>query len=134
VKPTDVPAVEQRRCIEAIVTGAALRFAALLSEDVEIRHDSGGKLPAAVHVLQGKGGMRELIERFLHHVWKRPRWELADLSGVRGVLYKDGAVVTAVSIAFDEQARARHIYILRNPDKLASLSTGAIQAAPVRLE
>jgi RNA polymerase sigma-70 factor (ECF subfamily) len=112
---------------DAIATGDASRFAELLSDDIEIRHDSGGKVPAALHVLRGKAPVVEFLEKVLQRAWKKYRWVVTDLNGSRGVvLEKDGVIVTAISIGFDEDELAAHIYILRNPDKLASLSSGGV--------
>jgi RNA polymerase sigma factor (sigma-70 family) len=120
---------------DAIVSGNATRFAEMLSDDIEIRHDSGGKVSAAIHVLEGKARVRAFIEQFLHRVWKRYRWVVTDLNGARGVLLeKDAAVVTAIAIGFDDRAQAAHIYILRNPDKLASLGGGALDAVRGRVK
>jgi RNA polymerase sigma-70 factor (ECF subfamily) len=112
---------------EAIMSGNTEKLAELFSDDVEIRHDSGGKVGAAVHVLNGKDDVLEFVERFLHRVWKRYRWRVADLNGGRGViLEKDGEITAAVSFAYDASARVTNIYIMRNPDKLARLSKNAL--------
>jgi len=119
---------------DAIETGDAVSFAEMLSEDIEIRHDSGGKVSAAIHVLQGKQGVVEFVQTFLHRVWNKYRWTVVDLNGTRGVLLdKDGVIVTAVAIGFDEQGVAAGIYILRNPDKLANLSMDTIETWAGRL-
>jgi RNA polymerase sigma-70 factor (ECF subfamily) len=108
----------------AIETGDAVAFAAMLSDDIQIQHDSGGKVRAAIHLLQGKQGVVDFVQSFLHRVWKKYKWTVVDLNGARGVLLENGgAIVTAVAIGFDDNGVATNIYILRNPDKLASLST-----------
>jgi RNA polymerase sigma factor (sigma-70 family) len=112
----------------AIETGDVATFAAMLSDDIEIRHDSGGKVPAAIHVLHGKQGVVAFVHSVLHRVWRKYTWTVVDLNGSRAVLLDNGGViVTAVSIGFDEHGVATHIYILRNPDKLASLSMASIE-------
>jgi hypothetical protein len=67
-------------------------------------------------------------------VWKKYRWVVTDLNGARGVvLEKEEAIVTAISIGFNEDEEATRIYILRNPDKLASLSSGGVTSERGRL-
>lgn len=106
----------------AIASGDANALAALFADDVEIRHDSGGKVKAAIHILRGKSDVLAFVSDFLHRAWRRYRWIAADLNGARGViLEKDGAISAAVSFAYDEPGRATNIYIMRNPDKLARL-------------
>jgi RNA polymerase sigma factor (sigma-70 family) len=118
----------------AIDTGDATELATMLSEDVEIRHDTGGKVGAAVHVLQGRANVVDFIRTFLHRVWSRYQWTATGLNGSRGVLLaKDGKIVTAVSIGFGADGKATHIYILRNPEKLARLAGPAIHSWKGRL-
>lgn len=108
---------------EAIFTGNATKFANLLSEDVEIRHDTGGKVGAAVHMLQGRADVLDFVLTFLRKVWSRYRWTVAELNGAKALtLVKDGATVAAVSFGFEDSGKARHIFIQRNPGKLAGLS------------
>jgi RNA polymerase sigma-70 factor (ECF subfamily) len=119
----------------AIRTGDASRFADLLAGDVAIRHDSGGKVPAAVHVLQGKAKVVRFVQRFLRRMWQPYRWTVTDLNGARGVLLeKENVVVTAITISYDQDALASTIFILRNPDKLASLARGGFGGGRPGLE
>ena len=106
----------------------AEKLAALFSDDIEIRHDSGGKVGAAVHVLRGKTDVLDFVRQFLHRAWKPYRWIVTDLNGGRGViLQKNGSTTAAVSFAYDEAARATNIFIMRNPDKLSRLSESEIR-------
>jgi RNA polymerase sigma factor (sigma-70 family) len=112
----------------AVMTGETEKLAALFSDDIEIRHDSGGKVGAAVHVLRGKADVLNFVHEFLHRVWKPYRWVVTDLNGGRGVLLqKNGSTTAAVSFAYDEAARAINIFIMRNPDKLSRLSESEIR-------
>jgi hypothetical protein len=130
VEPPPLARQEELLCAfrDAIETGDAVAFAAMLSDDIEIRHDSGGKVSAAIHVLQGKQGVVAFVQNFLHRVWRKYKWSVVDLNGARAVLLDNGGViVTAVAIGFGDNSLATNIYILRNPDKLASLSMASIE-------
>jgi RNA polymerase sigma factor (sigma-70 family) len=119
---------------DAIETGDAVSFAEMLSEDIEIRHDSGGKVSAAIHILQGKQGVLAFVQDFLHRVWRKYKWTVVELNGARAVILENGGViVTAVAFGFDENGFATNIYILRNPDKLASLSMASVETWAGRL-
>lgn len=112
----------------AVTSGDTEKLAVLFSDDIEIRHDSGGKVGAAIHVLRGKAEVLDFVQQFLHRAWKPYRWIVSDLNGGRGViLQKNDLATAAVSFAYDEAARATNIFIMRNPDKLSRLSEDAIR-------
>jgi RNA polymerase sigma-70 factor (ECF subfamily) len=111
---------------EAVSGGDMNRFAILLSDDIELSADSGGKVPAIARTLHGKAEILEFLEN-AQRWWYSYRWVEMDLNGGRGVvLIGDGEPITAMSFAYDEEGRATNIYVMRNPDKLARLNNAAI--------
>jgi RNA polymerase sigma-70 factor (ECF subfamily) len=111
---------------DAVSGGDMNRFAMLLSDDIELSVDSGGKVPAIARTLHGKADILEFLEN-AQRWWYTYRWVEMDLNGGRGVvLIGDGEPVTAMSFAYDEEGRATNIYVMRNPDKLARLNNAAI--------
>jgi RNA polymerase sigma-70 factor (ECF subfamily) len=111
----------------AIVTGATDRFASLLTDDIELAADGGGKVPAVREILRGKARVLAFVRDALHRHWNAHEWAVTDINGKRGVMVrKDGAIVASVTFAYDEDGRAAGIYIMRNPDKLAALDTAPI--------
>src|SRR6476659_5219121 len=111
---------------DAASGGDMNRFAALLSDDIELSVDSGGKVPAIARTLHGKADILEFLEN-AQRWWYTYCWVEKDLNGGRGVvLIGDGEPITAMSFAYDEEGRATNIYVMRNPDKLARLNNAAI--------
>jgi len=111
---------------DAASGGDMNRFAALLSDDIELSVDSGGKVPAIARTLHGKADILEFLEN-AQRWWYSYRWVEMDLNGGRGVvLIGDGEPITAMSFAYDAEGRATNIYVMRNPDKLARLNNAAI--------
>jgi RNA polymerase sigma factor (sigma-70 family) len=111
---------------DAASGGDMNRFAMLLSDDIELSVDSGGKVPATARTLQGKAEILEFLKS-AQRWWYSYRWVEMDLNGGRGVvLIGDGEPITAMSFAYDEEGRATNIYVMRNPDKLARLNSAAI--------
>ena len=107
---------------EAVDSGRTEHLSALFAADIAFRQDSGGKVPAVAHVLQGRDAVLEFVGTFLHRAWKDYAWTVIDLNGGRGALLgRDSKVEAALSLAFDEMGRASTIYLVRNPDKLARL-------------
>lgn len=107
---------------EAVEGGRTGRLAALLSSDIELHTDGGGKVPAALEVLRGKAAVLGFIAQVLHRFWTEYDWVPSVINGSRGALLAgDGHVAATLSFAYDEAGRATAIYIVRNPDKLARL-------------
>ena len=109
---------------EAAIAGAGTeRLAAMLSDDVELWSDGGGKVPAVPYVLRGKSRILMFVDRGLRRFWSGAQWTLTDLNGGRGaiLLHADGPTA-AVTFACDEHEALKSIFIVRSPDKLTHLS------------
>jgi len=124
------PLAQQEKLLAAFQDAASggdmNRFAALLSDDIELSVDSGGKVAAIARTLHGKADILEFLKN-AQRWWYTYRWVEMDLNGGRGVvLIGDGEPITAMSFAYDEEGRATNIYVMRNPDKLARLNNAAI--------
>ncbi|MGO1002839.1 RNA polymerase sigma factor SigJ [Lysobacter sp. CA196] len=126
------PAEQQDQLLAAFETalteGRTAPLAALLSEQITLRADGGGKVTAAAEALHGHDAVLGFIERILHPACRNDRWTFVDLNGSRGViLERDGRIEAAVSFGYDENDRLRDIFIMRNPDKLARLEAVKIR-------
>ncbi len=124
------PLAQQEKLLAAFQDAASggdmNRFAMLLSDDIELSVDSGGKVPAIARTLRGKADILEFLDN-AQRWWYSYRWVEMDLNGGLGVvLIGDGEPITAMSFAYDEEGRATNIYVMRNPDKLARLNDAAI--------
>ena len=112
----------------AITSGSAAKFASLLSDDIRLSADGGGKVPTVLNVLQGKAEVLTFLLEQLHEYWIDYNWVFVNINGARGIVLKhDGAAVAAVSFAYDEAGRVANIYIVRNPDKLVNTSVVPIR-------
>lgn len=106
----------------AIASGSTGELARLLSDDIELAADSGGKVPALREVLHGKAAVLAFIAGQLSRYWRDDVRIVTDLNGGRGLIVrKDGRTEAAASFAYDGAGRVTRIYIMRNPDKLARL-------------
>ena len=111
----------------AIASGATADLAALLSDDIRLTADGGGKAPAILEVLQGKAEVMAFVMGVLRQFWTALDWIPTDINGGRGAILREGAATIAtLSFAYDEAGRASDVYIMRNPDKLARLGAEAI--------
>lgn len=120
------PRERQERLLEAfhaaIASGVTTGLTALLSEEVELYADGGGKVPTLGHILHGKAKVLAFISDSLRGYWRDYQWLPAELNGGRGVILAHGDQVSAsVTFAYDDEGRVSNIYIVRNPEKLAGL-------------
>ena len=78
-----------------------------------------GKDPSACRIKGPEGqNFRGVVWRCANHF----RTFVTDLNGQRGIVLRQrGRVEAAVSFAYNQLGRATDIYIVRNPEKLASL-------------
>ncbi|MEP3430018.1 MAG: RNA polymerase sigma factor SigJ [Roseibium sp.] len=108
----------------AITTGSLDTLSSLLSEDIELHTDGGGKVRAALRVLTG----RETIEVFLRQVlckaWPDYVLETAEVNGRRGLIAMENGQIAAVLTAeFGQDGQVSQIFIMRNPEKLRHFMT-----------
>jgi RNA polymerase sigma-70 factor (ECF subfamily) len=112
----------------AISGGDTATLVAMLSDDIALSADGGGKVAAAARVLHGKAEIMGFFDQVLRRFWSQYRLEAADINGTRGfIVRKDDEVEATVSFAYDEDGQVSGIYIMRNPDKLARLDATAIR-------
>jgi len=126
------PAERQDRLLaafqSAISGGDTTALVAMLSDDIALSADGGGKVSAAARVLRGKAEFMGFFDQILRRFWSHYVMEPADINGGRGFIVRnDDHIEATVSFAYDETGQVSGIYIMRNPDKLTRL-----EAAPIR--
>lgn len=124
-----VDAATQDRLLDSFATavreGDTAQLATLLTADVELRADGGGKATAARAPLLGRDAVLAFVTGVLHVHWGTFAWERRVLNGGLGfVLRQQGQAVATVAFALDDGG-VRSIFIMRNPDKLARLEPPA---------
>ncbi|NQD95888.1 sigma-70 family RNA polymerase sigma factor, partial [Pseudomonas sp. CrR25] len=81
----------------AIASGTTVQLATLLSDEVELCADSGGKVPTIRDTLHGKASVLAFIADALRGYWSSYEWQIADINGGRGVLLRaEGQLVALV--------------------------------------
>jgi RNA polymerase sigma factor (sigma-70 family) len=104
----------------AIMTGDSASLATLLSSEVRLTADGGGKATAALRALDGAHVLTFLAT--VGQRWKDFAWTFADMNGGRGaILTIEGVPQLTITFTCDPEGRISEIFIMRNPDKLARL-------------
>jgi RNA polymerase sigma-70 factor (ECF subfamily) len=100
----------------ALTGGGTDDLAAMLSDDIELCVDSGGKVPSIQRVLHGKQEVLEFLAQ-ARRWWRAFARSAVDLNGGRGLVFRQGGRATlSISFACDENGAATNVYIMRNPD------------------
>lgn len=113
---------------EASRSGDAARLSMLLSQDVRLHSDGGGKRPAAGRVLKG---LAEVLRTFavlarLGRSGPIARIErFAWINGLPGFVTREADGLVQTTALLIEDGRIRAIYVMRNPDKLKHLEGAA---------
>jgi RNA polymerase sigma-70 factor, ECF subfamily len=108
--------------LDAVDAGDPQGVAALLSEDIVLRNDGGGKTPAAPNAVRGADkvarGMLGGIRRFAPAGLVR---RITEINGAPGLInYLDGKPHSVLTMDV-VNGRIHAIYIVNNPDKLSHL-------------
>ncbi|MFS0870750.1 RNA polymerase sigma-70 factor [Paenibacillus xylanilyticus] len=107
------------RFLHAATTGEMEDLLQLLSEDVTLYSDGGGKITAAVKPIISNQRVLAFIEGLIAKGDGLESVRIVKVNGQPGLLIKVSieASPTIVSLAF-KNGRVQEIYVMRNPDKL----------------
>ncbi|WP_429810778.1 RNA polymerase sigma factor SigJ [Ensifer sp. B1-9] len=114
---------------QAIHGGSVAGLSALLSADVKLTADGGGKVATVLGVLSGKETVLAFIIDRLTEYWAHYTWEIGDINGGRGIVLRDEAkneIAATVAFGYDGDGNVDDIFIMRNPDKLTHLGEAAL--------
>lgn len=113
------------RFAEASRTGQREAIRALLADDAHLVGDGGGKVPSFTRVIQDANQITKIYCELVRAMGDDVRYVHARVNGEPGLLrYVDGKLESAQSFVI-ENGRIVAIYVVRNPDKLAHIGTGA---------
>ncbi|OKP80851.1 RNA polymerase subunit sigma-24 [Ensifer adhaerens] len=114
---------------QAIHGGSVASLSALLSADVKLTADGGGKVATVLGVLSGKETVLAFIIDRLTEYWSHYVWEIDDINGGRGIVLRDEAkneIAATVAFGYDGDGNVNDIFIMRNPDKLTHFGEAAL--------
>jgi RNA polymerase sigma-70 factor (ECF subfamily) len=107
--------------IDAATKGDRAAMRAMMSDDVQLVADGGGKATAFLNVLHGAGRVAGVYWSLEHKYPANVVYRPASVNGEPGLLrYVEGKLESAQSFVMDD-GRIVAVFIMRNPDKLAAL-------------
>lgn len=127
-----VPRARQEKLLAAfhaaVETGSTEPLTTLMSKDIRLTADGGGKVATLLETLAGKEAVLEFICKRLHVYWRRyGDWLETSINGAAGfLLLENRNVAASVSFAYDGDGKLTRIFVTRNPDKLVHLLNPAV--------
>ncbi len=123
----DVPKEAHRRVLEQFMhaarSGERDAMKAMLADDVQLMSDGGGKVPSFGQILVGGDRITNLYWAMSKRLAGQIDYRMALINGEPGLLrYIDGQLESAQAFVTDGE-RIVAIYTVRNPDKLAAVTT-----------
>jgi RNA polymerase sigma-70 factor (ECF subfamily) len=120
----DVPKDTHRELLakfmEAAANGDRAAMKAMMSDEVQLVADGGGKVNSFLHILRGAGRVAGVYWSLEHQFPSQVVYRPALINGEPGLLrYVGGQIESAQSFIVDE-GRMVAVFVMRNPDKLTS--------------
>lgn len=111
--------------LTACQTGDASQLLPLLSPEVELHSDGGGKVPATINPIYGA----DKVSRFFQGIAKKGATagitvNFVTVNGAPGALLMHGeSPHTVISLELNDSAQIHRIFLVNNPDKLPESTT-----------
>ena len=107
--------------MQAAGTGDRTAMKALMSDQVQLVSDGGGKVKSFHHILNGAGRVAGVYWSLEHQFPNKVAYRAALINGEPGLLrYVDGKIESAQSFIVDD-GRIVAVFVMRNPDKLTAI-------------
>ena len=107
--------------LEATLTGSLQALLDVLSPDVVLRSDGGGKASAALKPVFGPENVARLMLGLASKYAAGAVPEFVELNGLPAVAFREDGKVTTVFQLSLAKGQVHRVYAIRNPDKLGQL-------------
>jgi RNA polymerase sigma-70 factor (ECF subfamily) len=116
-----------QRFVAAANSGQQDAIRAFIADDMQFVGDGGGKMPSYPYIVRDPDMIAELYAKFSKS--GKTRYEMVLLNGQPGLLRYIGSKLESVQCLETDGKRITGFYVIRNPDKLATIlaSRGAGQ-------
>ncbi|MFL6660438.1 MAG: RNA polymerase sigma-70 factor [Massilia sp.] len=107
--------------MQAASVGDRAAMTALMSDDVQLVSDGGGKVKSFQHILHGAGRVAGVFWSLEHQSPGQVQYRSAHINGEPGLLrYVAGKLESAHAFIVDD-GRIVAVFVMRNPDKLSAI-------------
>lgn len=121
VTPPEVPAGYLEKYMDIMQKGDMKSLEKLLTDDITLVSDGGGKVPAATRPLVGKHDVIAFVSGIYNKFYHIARYETGEVNHQPALFFYDGDQLVTCQVFIVNNGRIDHFYFIRNPDKLHSL-------------
>ncbi|NDI34914.1 RNA polymerase sigma-70 factor [Chengkuizengella sediminis] len=109
------------RFLNALSTENAQQLTQLLSEDVVLYSDGGGKVIAAINPIKSRSRVLSFLLGISKKATQKTEIKLTNINGQPGFIAYENKIPVNVTTYRIENNKIKEIYTVRNPDKLANI-------------
>jgi len=110
------------RFVAVLATGKKSELMELFADDIRFYGDGGGKVTAALRVLEGSERVARLYEAISHRPLAKGRVEFANVNGELGLLIYDDGKLDSVCSFVTDGIHIQDMYVMRNPEKFSGVA------------
>ena len=123
------PAAYLDKYIDIIHSGDTKKLEQLLSDDIVVVSDGGGKVAAALHPLVGKERALSFLSGIYRKFYQEKQIEKAIVNHHPALLFYINGILSTCQVFEIQNDKIHRSYFLRNPDKLAALQASRVSTA-----
>ena len=123
------PAAYLDKYIDIIHSGDTKKLEQLLSDDIVVVSDGGGKVAAALHPLVGKERALSFLSGIYRKFYQEKQIEKAIVNHHPALLFYINGILSTCQVFEIQDDKIHRSYFLRNPDKLAALQASRVSTA-----
>ncbi len=106
----------------AVTRGEVTELSSLLSDDIKLSADGGGKVTAIIKPIEGAISVIDFITKNLKNYWASYKWSKTNINNSLGITLNEGnKTIAIISFSYDTQDQVDNIFIMRNPEKINNL-------------
>ena len=103
----------------AVTSGETIELTNLLSNDIRLSADGGGKVPSILKPIVGKEAVITFMVEKLKVFWTNYHLTKINVNNALGFTLKEGnKIIAIVSFSYDKNGNVDDVFVVRNPEKI----------------
>lgn len=117
-KTHSIPKSYLEKYLNILKTGDTIALENLLSEDISVTSDGGGKATAFLNKIFGKDNVASLLQGLFQKFYKDTDIRVASVNHEPALMYYQNNQITTCQVLSLKNGKIQSVYFMRNPEKL----------------